>query len=404
MADEAKGGDGAKSALREIFCPSVDVSEYQYYEFRTIDRPLTETEIDALGAISTRAEITSTSFTNHYEWGDLKADPLRLLEKYFDAFLYVANWGTRRFCLRLPKAWIDYRKVASMLPSDTVWMRQTGKHVIIGFEVSELEVDDLDDGTGWMGSLVSLRSDLLRGDLRCLYLGWLLCTQIGELDQEELEPPVPAGLRQLTAPLRSLIDFLCINQDLVEAAAATSASLTSRPDHQELDAWIRNLPESEKTNLLVGAASESGEHWKNELLARFYRENQRLAPPRTAGQPRTVGNLLSAQETIAKARAQKLEAQRATELARQKAKAESDRAHYLDQLARNEEAFWDQVSVYIQKKQANAYDQAIRFLIDLRDLAIRRGTEPAFRARVQKLREKHITKNGFLGRLKSADL
>ena len=183
-----------------IFYPLVQVSEYQYYEFRTIDRPLAKTEIDALGAISTRAEITSTSFTNHYEWGDLKADPLRLLEKYFDAFVYVANWGTRRFCLRLPKAWIDYRKVASMLPSDTVWMRQSGKHVIIGFEVSELEVDDLDDGTGWMRSLVSLRSDLLRGDLRCLYLGWLLCAQIGELHREEREPPVPAGLRQLTAP------------------------------------------------------------------------------------------------------------------------------------------------------------------------------------------------------------
>jgi hypothetical protein len=80
------------------------MSEYQYYEFRTIDRPLTETEIDALGSISTRAEITSTSFTNHYEWCDLKADPLRLLEKYFDAFVYVANWGARRFWLRLPKA------------------------------------------------------------------------------------------------------------------------------------------------------------------------------------------------------------------------------------------------------------------------------------------------------------
>src|SRR6201993_3665732 len=154
----------AFASLREIFCRLVHMSEYQYYEFRTIDRPLTETEIDALGAISTRAEITSTSFTNHYEWGDLKADPLRLLEKYFDAFVYVANWGTRRFFLRLPKAWIDYRKVANMLPSDTVWMRQSAKHLIIGFEVGELEVDDLDDGTGWMGSLVSLRSDLLRGD------------------------------------------------------------------------------------------------------------------------------------------------------------------------------------------------------------------------------------------------
>jgi len=44
-----------------------------------------------------------TSFTNHYEWRDLKTDPLKLLEKYFDAFLYVANWGTRELYLRLPQ-------------------------------------------------------------------------------------------------------------------------------------------------------------------------------------------------------------------------------------------------------------------------------------------------------------
>src|SRR5258708_4138233 len=117
-----------------------------------------------------RAEITSTSFTNDYEWGDLKADSLRLLEKYFDAFVYVANWGTRRFWLRLPKAWIDYEKVKRMLSGDTVGVRRTGKHVIVGFEVSELELNDFDDGSGWMGLLVSLRSNLLRLDLIYLSL------------------------------------------------------------------------------------------------------------------------------------------------------------------------------------------------------------------------------------------
>jgi hypothetical protein len=56
------------------------VSEYQYYDFRAIDRALTKAEMGELRSISTRAAITSTSFTNHYEWGDLKADPLKLLE------------------------------------------------------------------------------------------------------------------------------------------------------------------------------------------------------------------------------------------------------------------------------------------------------------------------------------
>ena len=78
------------------------MSEYQYYEFQSVDRPLTQTERQELRAISTRARITASSFTNHYDWGDLKADPALLLERYFDLFLYLANWGSRRFAVRLP--------------------------------------------------------------------------------------------------------------------------------------------------------------------------------------------------------------------------------------------------------------------------------------------------------------
>ena len=89
------------------------MSEYQYYDFRAIDQALTKADIAALRSISTRAMITSTSFTNHYEWGDLKADPRKLLEKYFDAFVYVTNWGTREFYLRLPRELADYEPSTS---------------------------------------------------------------------------------------------------------------------------------------------------------------------------------------------------------------------------------------------------------------------------------------------------
>jgi hypothetical protein len=57
------------------------VSEYQYYDFRAMDRALTRAEVAELRSISTRAIITSTGFTNHYEWGDLKANPLKLLSR-----------------------------------------------------------------------------------------------------------------------------------------------------------------------------------------------------------------------------------------------------------------------------------------------------------------------------------
>ena len=76
------------------------MSEYQYYEFQAIDRPLTAGEMATLRKHSTRARITPTSFVNEYHWGDFKGDPDAWMTKYFDAFLYLANWGTRTFKLR----------------------------------------------------------------------------------------------------------------------------------------------------------------------------------------------------------------------------------------------------------------------------------------------------------------
>jgi hypothetical protein len=265
-------------------------------------------------------------------------------------------------------------------------------------------MDDFDDGTGWMGTLVSLRSDLLRGDLRSLYLGWLLCAQIGEFDEEQSEPPVPAGLRQLSAPLQSLIDFLCIDQDLVETAAAISVPLDVGQGCEEVAAWIRGLPETEKDNLLLTAALESGERLRNELLHRFHRENQPLVWPKNGRQPRTVGDLLSAARAREEERAQRLEAERAIAMARKKAEAEAERARYLDQLAKRENAIWDQVTAHIEKRQPRAYDKAIRLLIDLRDLAVRQGLETAFKAKIERLRATHIAKTSFLDRLTNAVL
>jgi hypothetical protein len=49
-----------------------------------------------------------------------------------------------------------------------------------------------------------------------------------------MEPPVPAGLRELSAPLDSLIEFLGIDEDLVEVAASASAPLKAGPSRKEL--------------------------------------------------------------------------------------------------------------------------------------------------------------------------
>ena len=48
------------------------MSEYQYYEFLAVDRPLSEQEIRELREVSRRAEITPARFVNEYHFGNLR--------------------------------------------------------------------------------------------------------------------------------------------------------------------------------------------------------------------------------------------------------------------------------------------------------------------------------------------
>ena len=79
------------------------MSEYQYYEFLALDRPLTAGQRAELRSISSRAEITANEFISEYEWGELAGDPREMMERYFDAFMYWANFGTRQLMFRLPR-------------------------------------------------------------------------------------------------------------------------------------------------------------------------------------------------------------------------------------------------------------------------------------------------------------
>ncbi|HET6179037.1 MAG TPA: hypothetical protein VFE61_19060 [Candidatus Sulfotelmatobacter sp.] len=379
------------------------MSEYQYYDFRAIDRPLTRNEMAALRAISTRAAISTTSFTNHYEWGDLKANPSKLLEKYFDVFVYVANWGTHEFHIRLPQKSVDYRLFSAMARGELVRVRNAARSVIVEFG-SESEWDGEDDGTGWMASLMSLRSDLLRGDLRCLYLGWLRYAQDEEFGQDDLEPPVPAGLGELSAPLHALIEFLEIDEDLVEVAAQASKSRAAEPSPKELSKWVRRLPEKDKNELLIAAAVEPGERWRNDFVRRFQRESLQQSLHTAATARRSVGDILAAAHTRAKERIQRLNERRAAEETRRKAEDEANRTRYLDQLGRREPEIWKQVAVHILKRQPNDYAKAVGLLTDLHELAVRRGKMAIFQTELESIRQTHAAKESFLRRLAKANL
>jgi hypothetical protein len=200
-----------------------------------------------------------------------------------------------------------------------------------------------------------------------------------------------------------LIEFLGIDEDLVEVAASASAPLKEGPSRKELAAWVRSLPANEKDDLLIDFLSESSERRRLELRQRFERVNA-VAPDRGTVERRTVKDLLTAARVRVDERARQLSLKRAADAARKKAKDEADRAVYLEGLAKREKAVWKQVEAYIQKRQPKDYERAVILLVDLYDLAVRQGDETGFQLTMEELRQTHAAKGAFLRRLAKANL
>lgn len=270
------------------------MSEYQYYEFLAIDRPLTKKQVGELRACSTRARITSTGFVNEYHWGNFKGNERTWMERYFDAFLYVANWGTNLLMLRVPVAALSARAAKVYCTSDGASARVKAGNMILTFCSRDEEGDEEITGEGLLATLAPLRADLLNGDHRSLYLGWLLGVQDGAVDDDQLEPPVPAGLAELTGPLAAFVEFLRIDESLVAAAAQLSAPLgKAKLAKSTVAKWVRGLPAKDKDQLLTRIVIEDAQAVALEMR----RDMQLASSPRAsaaATEQRSVGALLRA--------------------------------------------------------------------------------------------------------------
>ncbi|WP_253871500.1 hypothetical protein [Promicromonospora umidemergens] len=290
------------------------MSEYQYYEFLALDRPLTAEQQAEMRQLSTRARITATSFTNEYHWGDFKGDPLKLVRGPYDAHLYYAVWGARRLVLRLPAMAFDGVDLDAYAVVDAADIATHRKYVIWDVSSEGKEEDWEDDESFSLGVLSGLRGEMLAGDLRPLYLAWLAAVGVWERDEDAfdyetdehtIEPPVPPGLGSLTGPQVALAELLRLDQDLLAEAATTSPPL-GRTGPVEYRAWVKDLPDTVKVDALVALLDGDVGTAHAVLLARHRGQLSGVGPGAAHDdEARTIGGLL---DQAAKRRAARVEA------------------------------------------------------------------------------------------------
>lgn len=367
------------------------MSEYQYYEFLAIDRPVDRPGQDALRLISSRARITATSFTNHYEWGDFKGDPRQLVEQWFDLHLYLSNWGDRRLMLRLPARLLDRGKLTPFL-SGVEWVEvwASGESLIIDI-APDIEAPEYwdEDGSGWLAGLAPLRADVLSGDLRMFYLLWLMAVEYQLVADDELEP-LP-GIGPLTGPLEAFAGFFNLDADLVLAAAelAGDAAGASTNDFRET---VAAIPPDEMIELLLRVA-DGDPHVVAELRSKA-RDSRTTSVRR-----RTVGELRVRAQEVAEARKQAERERREAERLRQVKEAEQARAVRLKALRHRGQGVWNEIELEIERRNASGYDRAASLLFDLEALVREDGGEAEFSRRLASIRLRHETKRKFIERL-----
>ena len=380
------------------------MSEYQYYEFQSLDRPLSAKQMNELRRYSSRAQITSSSFVNVYNFGDFRGDPDRLIDKYFDAFLYLANWGTRRLMLRVPKKLLSEETARAFKAGDCFSCRHRGDHVVLSFRSEDEEDCEWAEGEGWLASLLPIRAALMHGDHRAMYLGWLLAVQAEEVDEDALEPVVPPGLSELDASLDQLAQFLRIDTDLVAVAAEHSAA---RPrtslSRSDITAWLSTLSTKKKDALLVGLVADDDPHLVVELQQQAL-DAVHGTTSRSDGQRRTAAELLERARVLSDARRAKEAEERARKKARREREAAKKRRKHLQSLRGKEPTLWSEVHELIGTRQPKRYDDAVSLLQDLHDLAELQGDIGSFRMEMSVLHDEHQRKTTLVERFRKAKL
>lgn len=381
------------------------MSEYQYYEFVAIDRPLTRNEMAELRSRSSRATITATSFVNEYNWGDLKADPVDWMRRYFDAFVYTANWCSCRLSLRLPHDAFDRAELKRFATKYALTIDDSGTHWIIDWSLNEgqdYERFDMETGQGWMGRLMPLRDELLRGDQRPLYLGWLTGVSAGEVGDNAVEPEVPPGMSQLSAAQQALVEFLEIDPDLVSAAAAGSQEIEDYwHDDDSIEVWVAELRRHEIETvfnlLLQGASQQAERRVKSEFLAWLKESGSRESSP---AKLRKVAELRALAKEAEKLRLECEEKERA----RQEAERRKQREAYLLTLAADFDRHWNAIHQHAERGTASGYDEAKRAIVDLADAYALASDRKAFDKALRRFMVRHAKRGALVRRLVEAGL
>ncbi|WP_417795528.1 hypothetical protein [Terasakiella pusilla] len=370
------------------------MSEYQYYKFERLDGYLDAKARQALRSISSRAEISATSFQVYYTYSYLKAEPVELMLKYFDIGFHYADWGSIDAYIKLP---------AGTLPDALLGFSSDGLHVhendewqLLIFSLEEYyEYFDDENADDFFQHLASLRSELMQGNWRLVYFMWLKAFDFN--DDVERVPLIQFDFALLNEEVQAFAALYDIPLALVRALAMV---LNEQPSHQakqaqfQFDTWLNNLSEVEKDTLLR-TLFEQGQLTRHQALALTRKE-----PANTDEiyQYWLTPDLIS--PFIEQAQSQ-LQQEQAAALAKKMAIEKAEKEKMLKDTYNQREHYWQQSQEQADRTCASGYDAASRYLHQLFEAYQFKADEAVFEQRFKRFVVANNSRKALLNRLKS---
>ncbi|MGK7914006.1 MAG: hypothetical protein AB4038_00430, partial [Prochloraceae cyanobacterium] len=288
---------------------------------------------------------------------------------------------------RFPKSLLNLEQIQPYCLEDFLSISLVNNYAILDIQFHDEEGFGWVEGEGYLDSLIGLRQEILEQDYRLLYLAWLKGMTWLELDEQDLEPPIPPGLKKLSSSLKSFVKIFEVDESLLKIAAQSSpkqATISVR----DLQGAIQQLSRTECEEILLQLAQ--GEPGLRAQL------NQKLANLITISQPksksqRTIKELLSASEKQQKEAEIRLEKE-----------VEAQRIKDLQTLAKQEDFAWKDVENLIKRGQSKSYNDALKLLLRLHELAVYQNKQCAFQERINQIYESYSSRSALLRRLKKA--
>ncbi len=370
------------------------MSEHQYVAFRAIDRPVSKENLEYMRKQSSRAEITSWSFDNEYQYGDFRGNAVEMLRRGYDLHLHYANYGIRKLLIRFPHDLPNAGAAKPYFGEDSLRFLkdEQGPGGILCIEPFHEpgNLEDLWEFDALVDRLCSLRAEVLDGDLRPLYLAHLVMACDGNHDPEETtESPVPAGLEMLSDGQRALTEYYGLSDALVAATAQHSPPSESRDDPRIQHAeWLQSQSQAKKDAWLAELMADSDSSVRSEILAEFRR-----------GRTTPVWPTVRRNRTIAELQATAAEIQREANR-KSVEKAARERAKRLAEIAANPAPILGETEKLASKRTRDAYHRIAQLLADLRESLAGSDRSVLAEQQAQKLKNQNPTLRVLISELR----